>query len=84
MGQAILTLDWDAVVHTAVTQRKREGISQRELADLAGITQPTVWKFEKGERHIRLDNALAILNVLGLLTPTRDVDDASEPDALAA
>lgn len=67
MEQTFLTLDWDAVVKAAVTRRKREGISQRELADLAGITQPTVWKFEKGDRHIRLDNALAILNVLGLL-----------------
>lgn len=84
MEQAFLTLDWDAVVKAAVTRRKREGISQRELADLAGITQPTVWKFEKGDRHIRLDNALAILNVLGLLEPPRSRPEEVTGSRIAA
>lgn len=30
--------------------RRRRGLSQRELAELAGITQDTVWQLETGRR----------------------------------
>ncbi len=42
------------------------GLTQRDLAALAGVSQPTIWKFEKGVTAIRLDSALAILRALGL------------------
>ncbi len=32
------------------TQRQRRGISQREVAELAGLTQGTIWQLEAGHR----------------------------------
>lgn len=37
--------------------RKRLGMSQRELADKAGMAQPTLARLERGERHVTLDEA---------------------------
>lgn len=59
-------LDWQDLVAEAVRIRKQEKLSQRDLAALAGITQPTVVKFEKGDTGIRVRSALAILAALGL------------------
>ena len=59
-------LNWHALVARALEVRREEGLSQRELAALAGVTQPTVVKFEKGSTAIRVDSALAILHALGL------------------
>ena len=59
-------LNWEQLVREAITVRKRERLSQRDLAALAGVTQPTVVKFEKGSASIRVDSALAILRALSL------------------
>ncbi len=59
-------LNWEQLVREAVTVRKRERLSQRDLAALAGVTQPTVVKFEKASTSIRVDSALAILCALSL------------------
>ena len=64
MTQAML--NWQALVARALEVRREEGLTQRELAALAGVTQPTVVKFEKGSTSIRVDSALAILQALGL------------------
>ena len=64
MAQAML--NWQALVARALEVRREEGLTQRELAALAGVTQPTVVKFEKGSTSIRVDSALAILHALGL------------------
>ena len=71
-------LDWDQLVDQAIAVRKDEKLSQREVATLAGITPPTVIKFEQRSTSIRVENALAILTALGLAgkrTPTRDLVD---------
>lgn len=71
-------LDWDALVDRAIAVRKAEKISQREVAVLAGVTAPTVIKFEQKRTSIRVESALAILTVLGLAgrrTPTREIVD---------
>ncbi len=59
-------LNWQRLVRDAVTVRKQERLSQRDIAALAGVTQPTVVKFEKGSTSIRVDSALAILCALSL------------------
>ncbi len=59
-------LDWGALVRRARERRLAEGMSQRDLAALAGVSVPTVVKLEKGDTSIRLDVALAILTTLGL------------------
>ncbi len=71
-------LDWDELVDQAIAIRKEEKISQRELAALAGVTAPTVIKFEQKRTTIRVESALAILTVLGLAgrrSPTRSLVD---------
>lgn len=59
-------LNWNELVNDAITVRKEERLSQRELAAIAGVTPPTVIKFERGSISIKVDSALAILGVLGL------------------
>ncbi|MGJ3263750.1 MAG: helix-turn-helix domain-containing protein [Salinarimonas sp.] len=59
-------LDWPALVEEAVRRRRQEGLTQRDLAALAGVSAPTVVAFEKGQTSLRLDSALAILRVVGL------------------
>lgn len=59
-------LNWQDLVAEAKRVRKAEKLSQRDLAALAGVTQPTVVKFEKGDTGLRVNSALAILAALGL------------------
>ena len=61
-----MMLIWRSVVEEAIKVRKDEGLTQRDLAALAGVTQPTIVKFEKGSTMIRVESALAILGALGL------------------
>ena len=71
-------LDWDELIREAISVRKQEKLSQRDLAALAGVTQPTVIKFEQGKTSIRVESALAILNALGLAgrrTPRQSLVD---------
>lgn len=59
-------LHWENLVVEAVRIRKQEKLTQRQLAALAGVTQPTVVKFEKGSTTMRIESALSILAALGL------------------
>lgn len=61
-----MTVNWSALVAEAIRRRKAEHLSQRDLAALAGVSLPTVVKFEKGRGEIIVAKALAILRVLGL------------------
>lgn len=46
--------------------RKRLGISQRELGDRAGLRQETISLIENGNSATRLDTMLAVLAALDL------------------
>jgi transcriptional regulator with XRE-family HTH domain len=74
-------LNWQQLVHEAIRVRKQESLTQRDLAALAGVSQPTIWKFEKGTTSIRLKSALAILGALGLTEACgNDVDLSYSPE----
>ena len=60
-------LDWPAIVKDAITARKRSRLTQKQLAVLAGVSVPTVIRFERQEKNITLDSAFAILKWLGLV-----------------
>jgi HTH-type transcriptional regulator / antitoxin HipB len=47
-------------------QRKLAGLTQKELADLAGIGKTTVFDIEKNKQSVRLENIMLILNVLNI------------------
>ncbi|AOW09978.1 helix-turn-helix domain-containing protein [Flavobacterium gilvum] len=46
--------------------RKATGLTQLELADLAGIGKTTVFDIEKNKESVRWDSLKAILNVLNI------------------
>ena len=52
--------------------RIARGLSQRQLADKAGISRPTLSLFENGHPHGELGIALAVLRALGLQVELTD------------
>lgn len=59
-------IDWRATVDEAIRRRKAEGLSQRSLAALAGVSVPTVNAFEQGEINLRFERVIAILEALDM------------------
>lgn len=70
-------IDWRVVVDEAIRRRKREGLTQRSLAELAGVSVPTVNAFEQGEIRLRFERVIAILEALGLFVQPSDPDSFS-------
>lgn len=46
--------------------RKRAGLSQKQLATLAGIGKTAVFDIEKGKQTIRLNTLMSILTALNI------------------
>ena len=46
--------------------RKQSGLSQQELAKLAGVGKTVVFDIEKGKETIRLNTLLKVLEVLNI------------------
>lgn len=46
--------------------RKKSGLSQRDLAKLAGVGKTVVYDIEKGKQTIRLTTLLKVLAVLNI------------------
>ena len=46
--------------------RRRSGLSQRALADLAGVGKTSVFDIEKGKGTVRLSTLTAVLRVLNI------------------
>ena len=61
-----IQLNWQSLVIEAVKRRKEQGLTQEQMAVLAGVSKPTLNSFEQGKTNIRLDSALKILKMLGL------------------
>jgi transcriptional regulator with XRE-family HTH domain len=57
----------------AKRRREAEGLSQKDLAALAGVHHATIVALEKGDGRLRLVNAWAVLNALGLVEVTGQV-----------
>lgn len=51
---------------TILTARKHAGLTQRELADLAGVAKNMVYEIEKGKLTVQFSNLLKILHVLNI------------------
>jgi transcriptional regulator with XRE-family HTH domain len=61
-----IRLNWPDCVDEAVKRRKSQGLTQEQLAILAGVSKPTLNSFEQGKTTITLQNAIKILRELGL------------------
>ena len=57
----------DLLVKEAIKRRKERRISQRRLAAIAEVSQPTISRFEQQKEDIQLSSALKIFEVLGLV-----------------
>lgn len=62
-----IRLNWKLLVEEAIRRRKERKISQRRLAAIADVSQPTVSRFEQQKDDIQLSSAIKILDVLGLV-----------------
>ena len=61
-----IRLNWQSLVKAAVKKRKVQGFTQEQLAVLAGVSKPTLNRFEQCDTSITLSNAIKILGALGL------------------
>lgn len=46
--------------------RRRSGLTQQELAELAGVGKNLVYDLENGKPTVRWENVLKVLNVLNI------------------
>ena len=49
-----------------VNVRKHAGLTQKELADLAGVAKNLIYELEKGKMTVRYSNLLKVLHVLNI------------------
>ncbi len=62
-----LQLDWPRLVQRShKSRRKSQNLTQKQLAVLAGVSGPTLNRFEQNHANITLKSAFAILKTLGL------------------
>lgn len=61
-----IRLNWKAIITEAIKRRKEQRLTQEQLSVLAGISKPTLNRFEQGKANLTLDSILKILRVLGL------------------
>jgi HTH-type transcriptional regulator / antitoxin HipB len=52
--------------NTIKTHRKKAGLTQQELANLAGVGKTTVFDLEKNKETVQWKLVLAVLNVLNI------------------
>ncbi len=75
----------DQLANIILFHRKRSGLTQLELAEMAGVGKNMVYELESGKQSVRLDNILRILGVLNIeLTfesPLRESFLKEYPDA---
>ena len=60
-------INWLATVEEARQRRKTQGLTQARLATIAGVSTPSVSRFERGEKDIQLSTIMRILTVLGMV-----------------
>jgi transcriptional regulator with XRE-family HTH domain len=59
-------INWPAIIEEAKQRRKAQRLTQSRLAEMAGVSTPTISRFENGEKNIQLSTVISILTVLGM------------------
>lgn len=59
-------INWAAIVEEAKQRRRTQKLTQVRLAELAGVSTPTISHFESGKKDIQLSSVISILTVLGM------------------
>jgi transcriptional regulator with XRE-family HTH domain len=60
--------------------RRLRGLTQAQLADRAGVSESTVYRLERGDGGISVENLLRVLRALGLLEALPRALDPYESD----
>ena len=78
-GAEMARRSYQAAITSALTEaRQAQGISQRRLAELSGVSQPAIARIESGSTTMRIDTLLKVLAALGLtlaIVPLPTADD---------
>jgi transcriptional regulator with XRE-family HTH domain len=74
-------LDWDALVRETKRRRDKEKLTQLKHAQLAGVSRDTIRSFDRYDRSISLEKAIAILRVVGLVSETDNLRHAAGEQA---
>jgi y4mF family transcriptional regulator len=56
----------DDIAEAVITHRKKAGLTQKQLADLAGVGKTVVFDIEKGKASIRFDTLMKVLDALNI------------------
>ena len=67
--ERLFQINWPALVEEAKQRRKGLKLTQKRLATLAGVSTPTISRFESGKEDIQLSTVRSILTVLGMTDP---------------
>jgi HTH-type transcriptional regulator/antitoxin HipB len=59
-------MDSSTIAEIVLLHRKAAGITQLELATLAGVGKTVVFDIEKGKPTVRFDSLLKVFNVLNI------------------
>jgi len=59
-------IDFKEISETILYHRKATGISQKELAELAGVGKTVVFDIEKGKETVRFSSLMKVLLVLNI------------------
>lgn len=54
-----------ALIDELIRARNEKGITQRELEELSGVSQPVIARIEKGKTVPRIDTVIKLLSALG-------------------
>lgn len=76
--------DWENLVFEAKQKRKKLNITQKKLAAITGVSEPTIVDFEKAKTSVSLEKVIRILKALDMLAipkPPLDTLDAFILDA---
>jgi transcriptional regulator with XRE-family HTH domain len=60
-------LNWLDIVSEAKLRRLKQNYTQIKLAKIAGVSTPTLSRFENFDKDIQLSSVISILSVLGLV-----------------
>lgn len=65
-------LRMQSLIQETLRRRKAEKITQKQHALLAGVSVPTIKRFEDGDTSLTMQKIIDILSVVGLVAPTNN------------
>ena len=68
-----MIINWNLLYNEAKQRRKQQKFTQKNFALLAGVSTPTIIKFEKGDQNMQIESVLKILFWLGLVDKTDEI-----------